>query len=72
MRVDVHQQSIFEAPARFNGPASTKVYDDRGNLVVIVMQHGSAVVVMTADDPEFAAFCRQYGITVEQAEEISV
>ena len=68
MQVEVHKNSVLEIPVKFEGVASTKVRDDQGNLVVLALVHGGALVVMTADDPQFESFCAQYGIEAKQAE----
>ena len=70
MQVDVHRNSILECPARFTGIASTKIYDDDGNLIVIAMQHGAAVIVITADDKDFESVCKQYSISAVRAEAV--
>ena len=71
MQVDIHRNSVLEVPARFEDVASVKIYDNRGNLLVIALTHGGAQVVVTADDPQFESFCAQYGIRATKAETIT-
>ena len=72
MQVDVSTNSVLEMPAHFDDVSAVKVYDNNGNLIVIVMRHGAANVVVTADQPDFVSFCKQYGIRAALAETIVV
>ena len=62
MRVDIHKNSVLEVPATFEDVASVKIRDADGGLVAVALQHGPAVVMVVAGDPEFSSFCEQYGI----------
>lgn len=72
MQVDVSKNSVLEMPAHFNDVSAVKLYDDEGNLFVVVMRHGAANIVVTADQPDFVSFCKQYGINATKAETIIV
>ena len=72
MQVAIHNRSILEVPVQHTGVSSVKIYGDGGELVAVVLQHGGAIVVTTADDPKFESFCAQYGIRTKRAETIEV
>ena len=72
MKVDVHKGSVLSMPAHSEGVSCVKVFNDSNALVAIVIEHGGAIVTVTADDADFVSFCAQYGIKTEKAGCITV
>lgn len=71
MRVDVHTDSILRVPASFDGASTVKIWDQAGNIIALAIEHGGAIVVMKADDPDFVSFCDQYNIQATAAEKVT-
>ena len=72
MFIDMSKDHVFAVPARYDDVSMLKVYGDQGGLVCVILDVGGGVLVHTADEPDFASFCEQYGIKAERAREIKV
>ena len=62
MIVELHRSSVLERPAVFDGAACVKVFNDRRQLVTVVLEVGGTLLSVSAGDADFESICAQYGI----------
>ena len=73
MKIKATQGSVLTRPAILEGISMTQVFNNANQLVLVAVEvDQEGVYVKTADDPDFQAFCAQYGIRAERAAELKL
>ena len=72
MKVEHVSGSILTPPTAVDDVSSVKIFNRHGQLIAVAFELGEMTLVAKADEPDFHALCRQYGIKASPAEVVDI
>ncbi|MFA5525247.1 MAG: hypothetical protein WC992_00285 [Acholeplasmataceae bacterium] len=73
MIVELHKDGgPMVAPIKFAGVSATKIRGNAGAVVAVAFElPDGGIAVLSADDPRFEGYCKQYGISTTPLDLVS-